>query len=134
MTCCRFITLSLLSIFISLSLLLSLPIRAKNSMVALFGKSTNADSSMPMKVNQDSVIYAVVGGKIQKAGWLLKHSVLLIQPAKDNFYRFHFGNSYGYIVQQHAIEEKNQFPVYTLKLLNQHVYNYLITTEKPPII
>ena len=76
MICCRFITLNLLSIFISL--LLSFSLHAENCMVPLFEKSTNADSIMSMKVKQDSVIYAVVGGKIQQAGWLLKHSVLLM--------------------------------------------------------
>ncbi|QBY45544.1 hypothetical protein [Arsenophonus nasoniae] len=101
---CRYITLYTLSIFISF--FLSFPLYAENSMVPLLEKRLNAEFSKPMKVNQDSVIYAVVGGKIRQAGWLLKNSVLLMQPAKNNFYRFHFGNSEGYITQQQASEAK----------------------------
>ncbi|MFS1539041.1 MAG: hypothetical protein ACL7BU_10540 [Candidatus Phlomobacter fragariae] len=64
----------------------------------------------------------------------MKNSVLLMQPAKDNFYRFHFGNCYGYITQQQAFEAKqNQFPADTLKQLDKPVYDYLVTTEKTPI-
>ncbi|MFS1582050.1 MAG: hypothetical protein ACL7AY_03495 [Candidatus Arsenophonus phytopathogenicus] len=75
-------------------------------MVPLLEKRLDADLNKPMKVSQDSVIYAVVGGKTRPAGWLLKNSVLLMQPAKNNFYRFHFGNSVGYITQQQAFEAK----------------------------
>lgn len=35
-------------------------------MVPLLEKRLNAEFSKPMKVNQDSVIYAVVGGKYGK--------------------------------------------------------------------
>lgn len=132
MTRCRFITLYILSIFISF--FLSFPLYAENSMVPLLEKRLDVDLNKPMKVSQDSVIYAVVGGKIRPAGWLLKNSVLLMQPAKNNFYRFHFGNSVGYITQQQAFEaKKNQFPADTLKQLDQPVYDYLVTTEKTPI-
>ncbi|HGJ5892092.1 MAG TPA: hypothetical protein ACHBZA_12545 [Arsenophonus apicola] len=103
-------------------------------MVPLFEKRPNAEFSKPMKVNQDSVIYAVVGGKIRQAGWLLKNSLLLMQPGKNNLYRFHFGNSDGYITQQKASEVKqNQFPTDTLKLLDKPVYDYLVTTKQTAI-
>lgn len=129
---CRYITLYTLSIFISF--FLSFPLYAENSMVPLLEKRLNAEFSKPMKVNQDSVIYAVVGGKIRQAGWLLKNSVLLMQPAKNNFYRFHFGNSEGYITQQQASEaKKNQFPADSLKQLDKSVYDYLVTTKQTTI-
>ncbi|WP_233458115.1 hypothetical protein [Arsenophonus endosymbiont of Apis mellifera] len=129
---CRFITLYTLSIFISF--FLSFPLYAENNMVPLFEKRPNAEFSKPMKVNQDSVIYAVVGGKIRQAGWLLKNSLLLMQPGKNNLYRFHFGNSDGYITQQKASEVKqNQFPTDTLKLLDKPVYDYLVTTKQTAI-
>lgn len=129
---CRYITLYTLSIFISF--FLSFPLYAENSMVPLLEKRLNAEFSKPMKVNQDSVIYAVVGGKIRQAGWLLKNSVLLMQPAKNNFYRFHFGNSEGYITQQQASEaKKNQFPADSLKQLDKPVYDYLVTTKQTTI-
>ncbi|CAA2929297.1 hypothetical protein [Arsenophonus endosymbiont of Bemisia tabaci] len=56
-----------------------------------------------------------------------------MQSAKNNFYRFHFANSVGYITQQKAFEAKNQFPADTLKQLDQPLYDYLVTTKKTPI-
>lgn len=129
---CRFITLYTLSIFISF--FLGFPLYAENSMISLLEKRPNAEFSKPMKVNQDSVVYAVVGGKIRQAGWLLKNSLLLMQPAKNNLYRFHFGNSDGYITQQQVSEAKqNQFPTDTLKQLDKPVYDYLVTTRQTAI-
>ncbi|CAA2929298.1 hypothetical protein ARSQ2_00371 [Arsenophonus endosymbiont of Bemisia tabaci Q2] len=58
MTPCRFITLYIFSIFISF--FLSFPLYAENSMVPLLETRLDVDLKKPMKVSQDSLIYAVV--------------------------------------------------------------------------